>query len=78
MGNYKAPILPNCEQKERLRLSYNTARKTYAAAVDAANLGRADGLGEGYAHLRTLMSKARKARDDAFRALDEHKREHGC
>ena len=47
-------------------------------AVDRVNLSRGKASEEEDRGLRTYLEDTRDARDVAFSALDEHKRDHGC
>jgi len=65
-----------CEEKNRLSLEVTrAAQHSYAAKAD---FDRATDTKEDKILLSTALAIARQVERDAVRALDQHKKEHGC
>jgi len=67
-----------CDERQRLRVLYNTAAEHYAACVNEVNRVRGKTTKQEYDRVRALVDEARNARNAARLSLEQHKEQHGC
>jgi hypothetical protein len=67
-----------CKEQHRLLNLYRAKVSAYSAAVNDLTLTRGKIMLQEYNRLAAVTEKARTDSEAAQRALDRHRREHGC
>jgi hypothetical protein len=70
--------LPPCEERQRLRILYEVAAKSYSTAINEVLASRGKTPKQEHDRVRAFMEEARSASKAAQLALQAHRQEHGC